>query len=150
MNSTECTVENAFWWAPNMLALEKRKHHAGYKSWCTRVPLKEEDVLTTTYYCDAPKLAMAHYLHDKHWEIDGPFKVFMTVKTKKGEEHVYTVQIREMNFSTKEFEDFMTHLVRPTALKLIRQAANELEFKKVVSVTAYVEDDDEKRTQEEV
>ena len=123
-----------------MLVAEKCKHHAGCKSWCCKIPLEGQE-LTTTYYCDAPVDAMLEYLHDKHWEINGPFKVVMTVKTKKGEEHVYTVQIGEMNFATKDIDELRIHLVKPTALKLIRQAANELEFKKVISVTAYVEDD---------
>ena len=125
-----------------MLVAEKRKHHAGCKSWCTRIPLEGQE-LTTMYYCDAPEAAMLEYLHDKHWEINCPFKVVMTVKTKKGEEHVYTVQIGEMNFATKDLDELRIHIVQPTALKLIRQAANELEFNKVISVTSYVEEVEE-------
>lgn len=143
MKTSEVTVDKAFWWAPGMLVAEKIKHKSHKQCWITLSPLNAQDVLTTTYYWDATKLAMAQYLHNKHWEIDGPFKVVMTVKTKKGEEHVYTVQIGEMNFATKELEELMTHIVRPTALKLIRQAANELEFKNVVSVTSYVEEVEE-------
>ena len=140
MKTKEFTVDKAFWWAPNMLVAEKRKHHAGCKSWCTRVPLKAEDVLTTTYYCEAPAEAMTEYLNKKQCDIDGPFKVVMTVKTKNGENHVYNVQIGEMNFATKDLDELHTHLVQPTVLKLIRQAANELGFKKVISVTSYVEE----------
>ena len=140
MKTKEFTIDNAFWWAPNMFVLEKRKHHSGCKSWCTRVTLKAEDVLTTTYYCEAPAEAMTEYLHKKQCDIDGPFNVVMTVKTKKGEEHVYTVQIGEMNFSTKDLDELHTHLIQPTVLKLLRQAADELEFNKVISVTAYVEE----------
>lgn len=139
MKTKEFTVDKAFWWAPNLMVAEKRKHHAGCKSWCFKIPL-EKDELTTTYYCDAPAFAMTEYLHKKQCDINSPFKVVMTVKTKKGEEHVYTVQIGEMNFATKDLDELYTHLVQPTVLKLIRQAGNELEFDEVVSVTAYVEE----------
>jgi len=142
MKSSEITVDKAFWWAPNLLVAENPKHHEGYKSWCTRVPLEGQE-LTTTYYCEAPAEAMTEYLNKKQCDIDGPFKVVMTVKTKNGENHVYNIQIGEMNFATKDLDELHTHLVQPTVLKLIRQAGNELEFKKVISVTAYVEDDDE-------
>lgn len=142
MKTKEFTVDKAFWWANGMFVAEKRKHHAGCKSWCTRIPLEGME-LTTTYYCEAPAEAMTEYLHKKQCDINGPFNVVMTVKTKKGEEHVYTVQIGEMNFSTKDLDELRIHLVQPTALKLIRQASNELEFKKVISVTSYVEEVEE-------
>jgi len=139
MKTKGFTVDNAFWWSPNLLVAEKPKHHAECKSWCFKIPLEGQE-LTTTYYCDAPESAILEYLHDKHWEINGPFKVVMTVKTKNGEEHVYNVQIGEMNFATKDLDELRTHLVHPTVLTLIRHAGNELEFDKVVSVTAYVEE----------
>lgn len=142
MKTKEFTVEKAFWWACGMLVAEKTKHHSQNKSWCCRVPLEGKE-LTTTYYCDAPVEAMTEYLNKKQCDINGPFKVVMTVKTKKGEEHVYTVQIGEMNFATKDLDELHTHLITPTVLTLMRQAANELEFKKVVSVTAYVEEVEE-------
>lgn len=142
MKTKEFTIDNAFWWAPNMLVPEIRKHHAGCKSWCCRIPLEGQE-LTTTYYCEAPAEAMTEYLHKKQCDINGPFKVVMTVKTKKGEEHVYTVQIGEMNFATKGWDELHTHLIQPTVLKLLRHAANELGFKKVISVTAYVEEVEE-------
>lgn len=139
MKTKEFTVEKAFWWANGMLVAEKAKHHAGCKSWCVKIPL-EKDVLTTTYYEDAPISAMTEYFDKKQCEIDGPFNVVMTVNTKKGEKHVYTVQIGEMNFATKDLVELQTHLVHPTVLKLMRQASNQLEFKKVISVTSYVEE----------
>ena len=140
MKTKEFTIEKAFWWANGLFVAEKRKHHAGCRSWCTIVPLEAQDVLTTPYYYDAPAEAMTEYLNKKQCDINGPFKVVMTVKTKKGEEHVYTVKIGEMNFATKDLDDLTYELVHPTALKLVKQAANELEFKKVISVTAYVEE----------
>lgn len=149
MKSSEFTVDKAFWWAPNMLVAEKPEHHAHGQVWCSKIPLKDKDVLTTTYYCEAPTEAMTEYLNKKQCDIDGPFKVVMTVKTKKGEEHVYNVQIGEMNFATKDLDELQTHLVNPTVLKLMRQAGNELKFNEVVSVTAYVEDGYEKREIEE-
>lgn len=139
MKTKEFTIDNAFWWGPNMLVLSKRKHHAGCKSWCTRIPLEGLES-TATYYCEAPAEAMTEYLHKKQCDIDGPFNVVMTVKTKKGDVHVYTVQIGELNFATKDLDELYTHLVQPTALKLLREAAKELEFKKVISVTSYVEE----------
>jgi hypothetical protein len=137
MKTKEFTVDKAFWWAPNLRVAEK----PGCKSWCTRIPLEGQE-LTTTYYCDAPVEAMTEYLNKKQCDINGPFKVVMTVKTKNGEEHVYNVQIGEMNFATKDLDELHTHLVQPTVLTLVRQAGNELEFNKVVSVTAYVEEGD--------
>ncbi len=141
MKSSEVTLDKAFWWAKGMFVAEKRKHHAGCKSWCTKVPLKAEDVSTTYYYYDAPAIAMLEYLRNKHFEINGPFTVVMTVKTVDGESHVYNVSIGEINFATKELDGLYDDLVKPTALKLIKAAADELEFKKVISVTTYVEDD---------
>lgn len=133
------TIEKAFFWAPGMLVSDDKTPGLRGKSWYTLVPLKGQE-LTTTYYYEAPEEAMLEYLHDKQWEINGPFNVVMTVKTKKGEEHVYTVQIGEMNFATKDIDDIRNSLVIPTALKLVREAANELRFNDVLSVTAYVEE----------
>lgn len=143
MKTSEFTVDKAFWWAPGMLVAEKIKHKSHKQCWITLAPLNAQDVLTTTYYCEAPADAMTEYLQKKQCDIDGPFNVVMTVKTKKGEEHVYTVQIGEMNFATKDLDELHTHLIQPTVLKLLREAANELEFKNVVSVTSYVEEVDE-------
>lgn len=140
MKSSEFTIEKAFFWAPGMLVSDDKTHGMRGKSWYTIVPLKPEDVLTKSYYYEAPEEAMLDYLLHKQLEIDSPFNVIMMVKTKNGKNHIYTDTIGEINFATKDIDDIRDSLVIPTALKLIRKAANDLKFKDVLSVTACVEE----------
>lgn len=108
---------------------------------CSRAVLQAMNSAYTMYCEDAPAMAMTKYLHDKQCDIEGPFKVVMKVRTTEGKGRMYCVTITEINFATKDMLDLLQELVRPTALKLVRQAAQELKFGEVEYVTAYVEDD---------
>lgn len=140
MKLSEFTIEKAFFWAPGMLVSDDKTPGLRGKSWYTIVPLKPEDALTKSYYYEAPEEAMLDYLLHKQLEIDSPFNVIMMVKTKNGKNHIYTDTIGEINFATKDIDDIRDSLVIPTALKLVRKAANDLKFKDVLSVTACVEE----------
>ena len=143
MKSSEFTVADALWWDRKMLIADITKANLRGSPWFAKWALKALDDPLMPYYCDAPLLAVTEYLHDKHCEIDGPFKIVMTVKTIDGDKRVYTVQIGEMNFATKDFQDVLDEIGRPTALKLVREAAKELKFEEVISVSAYVEEVEE-------
>lgn len=136
---TEVTIDNALWWDKRMLLKEMEKSE-WRGSMCTKAVLEAMNSPYTKYCEDAPSLAMTSYLQKKQCEIDGPFKVVMKVRTKEGKGRMYTVSIGEKNFATKDMLDLIRELVHPQALKLIKQAAKELKFEEVASVTAYVED----------
>ena len=140
MKSEEVTVDNALWWDKQMLLKEMEKSE-WRGSMCSKAVLNAMNSAYTTYCEDAPAIAMTDYLRKKQCDIDGPFKVLMKVRTTEGKGHMYSVTITEMNFATKDMVDLLRELVRPTTLKLVRQAAKELKFEEVASVTAYVEDD---------
>lgn len=135
----EVTVYNALWWDKQMLLKEMEKSE-WRGSMCSKAVLNAMNNVETTYCKDAPSLAMTEYLHKKNCDIDGPFKVVMKVMTKDGKGFMYSVSISEINSSSKDIVDMVRELVQPTALKLVRQAANELKFEDVKSVTAYVDD----------
>lgn len=140
MKSAELTIDNALWWDKQMLLKEMEKSE-WRGSMCSKAVLKAMNSAYTTYCEDAPAMAMTDYLNKKQCDIDGPFKVVMKVRTTEGKGHMYSATITEMNFATKDMVDLLRELVRPTTLKLVRQAAKELKFEEVASVTAYVEDD---------
>lgn len=140
MKSAEITIDNALWWDKSMLLKEMEKSE-WRGSMCSRAVLNAMNSAYTMYCEDAPSMAMTKYLHDKQCDIDGPFKVVMKVRTTEGKGRMYSVTITEMNFATKDMVELLQHLVHPTVLKLVKQAAQELRFDEVASVTAYVEDD---------
>ena len=109
-------------------------------SMCSKAVLDAMNSAYTMYCDDAPAMAMIGYLHKKQCNIDGPFKVMMKVRTTEGKGFMYSVLISEINFATKDMVDLLRELVHPTALKMVKQAAKELKFEDVASVTAYVED----------
>lgn len=110
-------------------------------SMCSRAVLNAMNSAYTMYCEDAPAMAMTKYLQDKQCDIECPFKVVMKVRTTEGKGRMYSITITEINFATKDMVDLLDDLVRPTALKLVIQAAKELKFEEVASVTSYVEDD---------
>ena len=140
MKTEEFKIERALWWNKGMLLkeMEKSKWRG---SMCSRAVLQAMNSLETMYCEDAPALAMTDYLHKKQCDIEGPFKVVMKVRTTEGKGRMYSVTITEINFATKDMVDLLQHLVHPTVLKLIIQAAKELKFEEVASVTAYVVED---------
>lgn len=140
MKSAEITIDNALWWDKQMLLKEMEKSE-WRGSMCSKAVLNAMNSAYTMYCEDAPAMAMTDYLRKKQCDIDSPFKVVMKVRTTEGKGHMYSVTIGVMNFATKDMVDLLSELVRPTTLKMVRQAAKELEFKEVASVTAYVEDD---------
>lgn len=135
----EVTVDNALWWDKGMLLkeMEKSKWRG---SMCSKAVLNAMHSVYTTYCEDAPSLAMTEYLNKKNCDIDGPFKVVMKVRSKDGKGFMYSVSINESNSETKDIVELIRELVQPTALTLVTQAANELNFEDVKSVTAYVDD----------
>lgn len=137
---TEVTIDKALWWDKQMLLKEMEKSE-WRGSMCSKAVLDAMNSVYTVYCEDAPALALTEYVHKKHCDINGPFKVVMKVRTKEGKGFMYSVQITEINFATKDMLDLVRELVHPTALKLVRQAAKELKFEDVALVTAYVEDD---------
>lgn len=140
MKSAEITIDNALWWDKQMLLKEMEKSE-WRGSMCSKAILNAMNSAYTMYCEDAPSLAMTDYLRKRQCDIEGPFKVVMKVRTTEGKGRMYSVTITEMNFATKDIVELLQHLVRPTAMKLIIQAAKELKFEEVASVTAYVEDD---------
>lgn len=140
MKTEEITIGNALWWDKRMLISEITKPDLQRGPLCAACVLKALEDPTTNYYSDAPLLAITEYLHDKQCDIDGPFKVVMKVRTIEGKGFMYNVLISEINFATKDMVDLQCHLARPTALKLIRQAAQELKFEEIEYVSAYVEE----------
>ena len=139
MKSAEVTIDNALWWDKQMLLKEMEKSE-WRGSMCSKAVLNAMNSAYTMYCEDAPSLAMTDYLRKRQCDIEGPFKVVMKVRTTEGKGRMYSVTITEINFATKDMVDLLQELVYPTAMKLVRQAANELKFEEVASVTAYVED----------
>lgn len=109
-------------------------------SMCSKAVLNAMNSAYTMYCKDAPSMAMTDYLRKRQCDIDGPFKVVMKVRTTEGKGFMYNVLVSEINFATKDMVDLLQEIVHPTALKLVRRAAQELKFEEVASVTAYVED----------
>ena len=109
-------------------------------SMCSKAVLTAMNSAYTMYCEDAPSMAMIDYLRRKQCDINGPFKVMMKVRTTEGKGLMYSVLISEINFATKDMVDLIREIVHPTALKMVKQAAKELKFEEVASVTAYVED----------
>lgn len=140
MKSSEVTIDNALWWDKQMLLKEMEKSE-WRGSMCSRAVLNAMNSAYTTYCEDAPAMAMTDYLCKKQCDIDGPFKAVMKVRTKEGKGFMYSVTITEINFATKDMVDLLQELVRPTALRMVRQAAKELKFEDIAYVTAYVVDD---------
>lgn len=140
MKSAEITIDNALWWDKQMLLKEMEKSE-WRGSMCSRAVLNAMNSAYTMYCEDAPSMAMIDYLKKKQCDINGPFKVVMKVRTTEGKGRMYSVTITEINFATKDMLDLLQELVKPTAMKLVRQADKELKFGEVASVTAYVEDD---------
>lgn len=135
----EVTIERALWWNKAMLLREMEK--SGWSGgMCGEAILEAMNRLETMYCEDAPALAMTSFLKEKQCDIRGPFTVYMKVKTKQGKGYIFNVSIGEINFATKDMVDFQRELVRPTSFKLVRQAAKELKFEDVLSVTAYVDE----------
>lgn len=140
MKSEEITIDSALWWDKQMLLKEMEKSE-WRGSMCSKAVLKAMNSAYTMYCEDAPAMAMTDYLRKRQCDIEGPFKVVMKVRTTEGKGRMYSVTISEINFATKDMVDLLQHLVHPTAMKLVLQAAKELKFEEVASVTAYVEDD---------
>ena len=97
---------------------------------------------TTVYYSDAVKLAVTEYIVKKKCVLDNDIKVVMTVKTKDGIEHPYSMAAGRFFTPDDDMDTLQQELAKPTAVKLIRFASKEIPFAEVDSVSCYVEEVD--------
>lgn len=139
MKTKEVTVENAFAWSEKVLLDKLKKDKGDYIVLDADIALTLKDP-GTRYYESAVNESLLEYIFQKGRVFDSAFKVVMTVKTKDGVDHPYSITITQIYFRVSDPDAINQELIKPTVRKLVLFASSEIPFSNVKSVTCYVEE----------
>lgn len=140
MKTEEITIKDAFAWDRQVIVQTLiLKNNSSFILGDVNIARVIADP-TTVYYSDAVKLAVTEYIVKKKCVLVNDIKVVMTVKTKDGIEHPYSMSAGRFFTPDSDLDTLQHELAKPTALKLIRFAAKEIPFADVESVSCYVEE----------
>lgn len=141
MKTKEVTVKDAFAWSKQVLLSKLKKDKGDYIVLDSDIAITLKDP-ETRYYEEAANGALIDYVCEKKRVFDSAFKVVMTVKTKDGVDHPYSITITQINFIGTDPYAINQELIKPTVIKIVRLASSEIPFSNVKSVTCYVEEVD--------
>lgn len=139
MKTKEITVADAFAWSKQVLLAKLKKDKGDYIVLDADVALTLKDP-ETRYYEGAVDEAIFEYYFEKDRVFDRDFKIVMTVKTKDGADHPYSITITQINLKSTDPYVINQELIKPSTMKLVRLASKEIPFADVKSVSCYVEE----------
>ena len=141
MKTKEIKIANAFAWDKQVLMKTLMKENN--RSWIAfgadlSKVIDKEDL---SYYSDAVKTAITSYALEKKLVLDKVINITMTVKTKDGVDHPYSISAGGFVTSADaNLEALMQDIAKPLAIKLVTEASREIPFADVEYVSCCVEE----------
>lgn len=140
MKTEVITIADAFAWDKHVICSNLMKENNKSFIVFGMNIAKVLDDYRLIYYSDSVKLAVTEYIFKKMCVLDKDIKVVMTVKTKDGIEHPYSMVAGCFITNGADLDTLQQELAEPTAVKLIRLASKKIPFADVESVSCYVEE----------
>ena len=141
MKTKEITIANAFAWDKQVLMKTLMKENN--RSWIAFGAdlSKVIDNEGLSYYSDAVKMAIAAYAAENKFVLDKTIKIVLSVKTKDGVDHPYSMSAEGFVTSADtDLDAIKQDIAKPLAIKLVTEASREIPFADVESVSCYVEE----------
>lgn len=135
------TIANAFAWDKSVLmkTLMKENNRSWIAFGADLSKVIDNDDLS--YYSDAVKMTIESYALEKKLVLDKTINITMTVKTKDGVEHTYSMSAGGFVTSADtDLESLMQDIAKPLAIKIVTEASREIPFADVEYVSCYVEE----------
>ena len=135
------TIANAFAWDKSVLMKTLMKENN--RSWIAFGAdlSKVIDNGDLSYYSDAVKGAITAYAIAKKLVLDKTINITMTVKTKDGVDHPYSISAGGFVTSADtDLDAIKQDIAKPLAIQLVTEASREIQFSDVDCVSCYVEE----------